>query len=99
MLAGPVLATLKLIFGYMAKKLVDQDPWEDLDAEEPKEPARWAVFIDSQWERFKTWLPVFLNKVGRWIKLKFGKVVNFVKSKLRSNPDKKTDRQRKRKKE
>lgn len=92
LLAAPVLATLKLIFGYLYKKLVDQEPWEDLDAEEPKEPARWAVFIDSQWDRFKAWLPIFLKKVGAWIKARFMKLVAIFKTK--ANPENKRTRRR-----
>ena len=95
LLAAPVMATLKLAFGYMTKKLVDEDPWEELDAEEPKEPARWAAFVDSQWERFKAWLAAFLKKAWAWIKVQFQKVGAFFKSKTKAYSEKKQKPRRK----
>jgi predicted PurR-regulated permease PerM len=35
-LASPMVATLKLIFRYIKRKLLDQDPWEGLEEEEAK---------------------------------------------------------------
>ena len=95
LLAAPVLATLKLLFNYMIKKLIDEDPWEELDAQEPKEPARWVVFVDAQWDRFKAWLFAVIRKIGAWIKVQFLKVIALFKSRLNKNPDKKRSRKRK----
>ena len=92
LLAAPVLATLKLIFNYMIKKLIDEDPWEELDAQEPKEPARWVVFIDNQWDRFKDWLSTVFQRLGAWIKTQFQKIIAFFKSKRKSNPPRKRPR-------
>ncbi len=95
LLAAPVLATLKLIFSYLMKKLIDEDPWEELDGEEPREPARWAVFLNAKWDRFKTWLPGFLQKVGTWIKTTVMKVLDFIRSKLKASQEKKKKRKNK----
>jgi predicted PurR-regulated permease PerM len=92
LLAAPVLATLKLIFNYMIKKLIDEDPWEELDAQEPKEPARWVVFVNSQWDRFKEWLSGVFQRFGAWIKAQFQKIITFFKSKRKSNPRRKRPR-------
>jgi predicted PurR-regulated permease PerM len=40
LLAAPVLASLKLFFHYALKKLMDLDPWEDLDVPAPSPPLR-----------------------------------------------------------
>jgi len=67
LLAAPVLATLKLFFGYILKKLTDQDPWEEIDTQEPVEKAKWVEFIENQWLKFTAWL------VNRWKKGKDGR--------------------------
>jgi predicted PurR-regulated permease PerM len=99
LLAAPVLATLKLIFGYMTKKLVDQDPWEELDAVEPKERAKWAVFVDEQWDRFKDWFSAFAKRVGEWLNVQFAKIGRFFKAKGKEVTKKVRNRKRKPKKD
>jgi predicted PurR-regulated permease PerM len=99
LLAAPVLATLKLIFGYMTKKLVDQDPWEELDAVEPKERAKWAVFVDEQWDRFKDWFSAFAKRVGEWLNIQFAKIGRFFKAKGKEVTKKVRNRKRKPKKD
>ena len=71
LLAAPVLATLKLIFGYLLKKLSDQDPWEELDAQEPQEKARWIQFIEKAWYGLSQWFVKVGSKVSQWIKKLF----------------------------
>ena len=43
LLAAPVLASLKLIMHYVTQKLVDQDPWEDMDLPAPPPPLRETI--------------------------------------------------------
>ncbi len=71
LLAAPVLATLKLVFGYLLNKLSDQDPWAVIDAKEPQEKTRWVQFVEKQWDRFGKWLHKFGSKTGQWIKKQF----------------------------
>lgn len=99
LLAAPVLATLKLVFGYMTKKLVDQDPWEELDAAEPKEKAKWVAFVDTQWERFKGWVAALAQRVGEWLKIQFAKIGRFFKAKGKEVSNKVKTRKRKPKKQ
>jgi len=66
-LAAPVMATLKLIFGYILNKLADQDPWEELDAPEAVEKAKWVKFIEKQWSKLLSWLGKVWQKVKAWI--------------------------------
>lgn len=67
-LASPVMATIKLFFTYILKKLTDQDPWEELDNREPKEKAKWVVWVEKQWQSFKKWLPKAWKETGQWLK-------------------------------
>ncbi len=71
LLAAPVMATLKLILGYLLKKMSDQDPWEELDALEPKEKARWVQFVEKNWSRFGEWVPKALSTAWLWLKKQF----------------------------
>jgi predicted PurR-regulated permease PerM len=80
LLAAPVMATLKLLLGYLLKKLSDQDPWEEFDTAEPKEKARWIQFIETQWGRFIEWIPKFSAKVWQWLKKLFQAVGSKIKS-------------------
>jgi len=95
LLAAPVLATLKLFFNYMTKKLIDEDPWEELDAQEPKEPARWVVFVNAQWDRFKARFSAMIRKIGTWIKNQFLKFITLFKSKQNGKSGKKRSRKQK----
>ena len=63
LLAAPVLATFKLIIGYIFNKLADQDPWEELNTVEPIEKARWVFFIEKQWEKFFCLLKSSMSKL------------------------------------
>jgi predicted PurR-regulated permease PerM len=69
LLAAPVLATLKLVFGYIYNKMVDQDPWEEIDNREPEEKPKWVVFIEKQWMKFTAWV----SKLWKKNKLKLEK--------------------------
>lgn len=65
LLAAPVLATFKLIFGYILRKLSDQDPWELIDNQEQPKKAKWVLFIESLWEIITDWFKrVWKNIVG-----------------------------------
>ncbi len=49
-LASPVVATLKLFFRYILRKLLDQDPWEGLEEEEtPSQPPRVVAWLLKAW--------------------------------------------------
>ncbi len=58
-LAAPVLATLKLFFGYAFRKLSDQDPWEGMDISPPT-PRPLLPGFGGLWRRAK----------GRWRRLR-----------------------------
>jgi len=75
LLAAPMLATLKLIFDYILKKLADQDPWEELDTRELVEKAKWVIFIEEKWSKLTAWLGKLWKKIkdqsrNLWAKLK-----------------------------
>jgi len=74
LLAAPMLATLKLIFGYISNKLADQDPWEELDTREPVEKAKWVKFIEEQWSKFITWLGKLWKNISTHIRKFWGKL-------------------------
>lgn len=65
-LASPVMATLKLFFTYILRKLTDQDPWEGLDHQESEEPAKWVVFLELLWAKVISWLSKILKIIGAW---------------------------------
>ncbi|MCB2210464.1 AI-2E family transporter [bacterium] len=65
-LASPVMATLKLFFTYIIRKLTDQNPWEDLDNMEPEEKAKWVIALENLWEKLGPWLGKALRAVGAW---------------------------------
>jgi len=56
LLTAPVLATLKLFFGYIFSKMVDRDPWEEIDHREPDEKPKWVKFIEIRWSKFASWV-------------------------------------------
>ena len=68
LLAAPVLATLKLFFGYVIDKLTDQDPWEELDNTQPVEKAKWVIWLEKQWGEFTSWMVKSSKKFGQWVK-------------------------------
>ncbi len=54
-LAGPVLATIKLLATYALHKSFDMDPWESLDRyRRPQQPAAVKV-VGKLWNRIKDW--------------------------------------------
>jgi predicted PurR-regulated permease PerM len=65
-LASPVMATVKLFFTYIIRKLTDQDPWEDTDNQEPEKKAKWVLALESVWAKVKTWLGKALKATGAW---------------------------------
>lgn len=67
-LAAPVLATLKLLFGYIVSKLSDQDPWRVIDTAEPIQKARWIRFLKSRWESFVQWIQKAFARIKQSIK-------------------------------
>jgi predicted PurR-regulated permease PerM len=73
LLAAPVLATLKLFFGYLIDKLTDQDPWEELDNTPPVERAKWAIWLDELWAKISSWLVDISKKFGKWCRSTFTK--------------------------
>lgn len=73
LLAAPVVATLKLVFGYIINKLADQDPWITLDTREPVEQAKWVRFIETQWKKFSGWLSNLRQKISIRLKKKRNK--------------------------
>jgi len=86
-LAAPVMATLKLIFGYILNKLADQDPWEELDAPEAVEKAKWVKFIEKQWSRLLSWLEKVWQKVKAWIQRTWRKLKERKGNKTREKRD------------
>lgn len=68
LLAAPVLATIKLIFGYVFSKMVDEDPWAEIDNREQEEQPKWAKFIEEQWAKFTAWLSSLWKKNKKKIK-------------------------------
>ncbi len=57
LLAAPVLASLKLIFTYVLRKMMDADPWEDLKVISP--PPSLAVL----WSKFSHGLVQFVKRI------------------------------------
>jgi predicted PurR-regulated permease PerM len=72
-LAAPVMATIKLFLDYVFHKLADQNPWEDLDNQEPPEQPRWVQFVEEKWNSFITWI----KKIGRKTKNAIAKADDF----------------------
>jgi Mg2+/Co2+ transporter CorB len=57
LLAAPVLASLKLIFTYVVRKMMDVDPWQELKVISP--PPSLAVL----WSKFTTGLVQFVKRI------------------------------------
>ena len=79
LLAAPVLATLKLFFGYIFTKMTDQDPWEELDNTQPVEKAKWVSWLEKQWPNFTHWVVKASKKAGQWFK-SIGNKINIKKN-------------------
>ncbi len=63
-LAAPAIATLKMIFNYVEKKLLDQDPWEEPSSEEESESENLPVLGKA------------LKSVSGWTKEKIDKYIS-----------------------
>ena len=60
-LAAPVYATIKLVFRYVLRKLMDQEPWEGISYYKPKKRAMF------------TWLRKYRDSaVGQWLRKAWG---------------------------
>jgi predicted PurR-regulated permease PerM len=57
LVAAPIMATLKIIFRYIFKKLTDQDPWKDVKITAPPVPIRLLV------ARWFTKVKAFFTKI------------------------------------
>jgi predicted PurR-regulated permease PerM len=57
-LAAPVLASLKVLGRYMTRKMLDLDPWADLEEEEKQTPTRWFSWVS----RIQNWLRMVLKR-------------------------------------
>ncbi|HBF40428.1 MAG TPA: hypothetical protein DDW19_01200, partial [Anaerolineaceae bacterium] len=62
LLAAPVLASVKLIFTYIMRKLLDKDPWKGLQTYPKPQPL--GEEIRERWQKIKQGLDRFFN----WIK-------------------------------
>jgi predicted PurR-regulated permease PerM len=62
-IAAPIMASFKLFFNYVIKKLSDQDPWDSIEVREPVEKQKWVIWLDEKWQVVKGWL------VNRWNQL------------------------------
>lgn len=58
-LAAPVLASLKVMGRYLTRKMLDLDPWADLEEEEEKQP---PPSLFSWAGRLQTWLRMVLKR-------------------------------------
>jgi predicted PurR-regulated permease PerM len=67
LLSAPVLASIKLLMHYTIRKMMDQDPWEDLEIPEPPLPLK--VRLKNIWEAaclvFKKWNVSITRVVGK----------------------------------
>ena len=84
LLAAPVLASLKLIFTYILRKLSDQDPWAGLKMIAAPEP------VKVTFGRLVDGIMINIKKIGVFIKkLSQGIISMFYKTRPISNGDKK----------
>lgn len=67
-IAAPFMASLKLFLHYVIRKMLDQDPWKDLDLREAPETPKWMQFFESKWQAFHIWLSELTRKFKGWIK-------------------------------
>lgn len=54
-IAAPIMATFKLFFRYVIKKLADENPWEDIEKRESDEVSGWLPNIKPIWGAIKEW--------------------------------------------
>jgi predicted PurR-regulated permease PerM len=62
-IAAPIMASFKLFFTYVIRKLGDQDPFVDLDKQEPVEKSKWEIKLENAWAAVKQWV------VNQWNRL------------------------------
>ena len=55
-IAAPIVASFKLFLIYAIKKLNDQNPFEGLEVQETVEKSKWALWLESFWQKLKTWI-------------------------------------------
>lgn len=68
LLAAPVLASLKLIFTYIVRKLMDADPWEGLKviSPPPSLPALWSgmkTFVKNIWSKISNFFVMIWKRI------------------------------------
>ncbi len=63
-IAAPIMATLKLLLNYTIKKLQDQDPWEELDLQEPVKITGGIKWMLTWWKKIKNWIKNKFKKQG-----------------------------------
>jgi predicted PurR-regulated permease PerM len=79
LVAAPILATVKLVFGYIFRKMLDQDPWEGLDLLPVQTPnpiyrriqraGHYLIIkISRFWKRFMRQVQKFCLIVSDWIR-------------------------------
>ncbi len=69
LLSAPLLASFKLLFNYIFRKLMDMDPWENMPAEEVvgAEGITWTKFVNvisMVWQRVKGFFLSLFKKVN-----------------------------------
>jgi predicted PurR-regulated permease PerM len=62
LLAGPVLATIKLLVTYAFRKSFDRDPWEGLDDSRIVNQPSGLSFINPVWQKIKNWFEKIWQK-------------------------------------
>ncbi|MDY6872793.1 MAG: AI-2E family transporter [Chloroflexota bacterium] len=65
-LASPVMATVKLFFTYIVKKLTDQNPWENLENMKQEDKAKWVTTLENLWAKVGPGLTKALRSIGAW---------------------------------
>lgn len=62
-IAAPIMASFKLFFTYVIRKLGDQDPFADLDKQEPIEKSKWEIKLENAWSAVKRWVSDRWNRL------------------------------------
>lgn len=55
-IAAPIMASFKLFFTYVIRKLGDQDPFAGLDQQEPTVKSKWEIKLENAWLAVKQWM-------------------------------------------
>ncbi len=64
LLAAPVMATIKLVFNYVVRKMFDLDPWVQIEKVADREPAPLAQNLETAGSKFVAWVSKESDK--RW---------------------------------